>query len=120
MIRPGSNITLRPYKIYRNDRSRDVPIGYGEDRRGKYLQFQVLDINSGLTKKLTGYAYVNIYTEIPLKIDDIVTVKEILYVQVKKIGLNTITIIGLKIKQTNPGVIDEDIMECKDIEGVVF
>ena len=43
MIYPGRNITLRPYKVYKDDHSKDEFVGYGEDKRGKFLKFQVLD-----------------------------------------------------------------------------
>lgn len=111
MIRPDVNITLRPYKIYKDDHSKDVPVGYGNDKRGKYLKFQVLDINTGEKGKLTGFAYLNVYTDIPLKINDVVTVDKILYVQVKRMGYRTVTVIGITIKQTSPNVIQDNIKD---------
>lgn len=107
MIRPDVNITLRPYKTYKDDHSKDVPVGYGNDIRGEYLKFQVLDVNTGEKGKLTGFAYLNVYTDVPLKVYDMVTVDKILYVQVKRMGYRTVTVIGITIKQSNPDVIKD-------------
>lgn len=103
MIYPGRNITLRPYKVYKNDHSKDEIIGYGEDKRGKFLKFQVMDVNQGKNKTNTGYAYVNVYTDLPLKVDDMVQIDKILYIQIKQRTF----IMGITIKQSNPFVSED-------------
>ena len=84
MIRSGTKITLRPYKTYKDDPSKNVDIECGECEEGKYLQCQVMDVNVGNSGKITGFFYVRIFTELPLAINDIVTVKDILWVQKKR------------------------------------
>lgn len=114
MIKKGSNITLRPYKTYKCDPIKSELIGYNENSFGKCLQFQVMDVNN--TKKdkpITGFVYVNVHTSVPLKVGDLVTVKDILYVQ-RKIN---IVIVGITIEQTNPGVFEDDTCTVDGIIG---
>jgi hypothetical protein len=112
MINTDRNITLRPYKFYKNDPSKSIDVGYGENLYGKFLKFQVLDCNAGEHGTNTGFAYLNVHTNIPLKVNDCVMVDEILYVQVKRTSFNkTATIIGITIKQTNPDVIMKETSE---------
>lgn len=110
MIRKNLNITLKPYKTYKNHPERDELVGYGEDRLyGKHLKFQIMDVNNSTTEvPTTGYAYLNVYSDLPLKPNDMVTVDEILYTQVKFQKGRTIVIIGVKIKQTQIGEFNED------------
>ena len=60
MLASGTNVTLRPYKTYKNNPENNVAVGYGENKRGKFLKFQVMDVNSG-SKKATGFLYVNVH-----------------------------------------------------------
>lgn len=109
MINSGRSITLRPYKHYKDDPSKSVDVGYGENSYGKFLKFQVLDCNAGENGSNTGFAYLNVYTDVPLKVNDCVTIDDILYVQVKRTSYNkTATIIGITIKQTNPDTVIEN------------
>lgn len=104
MIRSGMSFTLRPYKTYREDHSKDVPVGYGEDSRGKFLKFQIMDVNRAERKgSITGFSYVNVYTDIALRVGDFITIEDILYVQVK----SRIVVLGITIKQKNPSTFGE-------------
>lgn len=110
MIRKNLNITLRPYKTYKNHPERDEPVGFGEDTiYGQHLKFQIMDVNNSTTEvPTTGYAYLNVYSDLPLKPNDFVTIDEILYTQVKFQKGRTIVVIGVKIKQTQIGEFDEN------------
>lgn len=120
MISPGKNITLRPYKIYKDDHSKDVPVGFGKDIRGNFLKFQLMDVNTGVgDKKNIGYCYVNVYTDLPLKVGDMIQIDKILYVQVKRMGYKQIFVIGVEIMQTNPSVIVEQF-ESEDFGEINF
>ena len=114
MIKKNTNITLRPYKTYKNDSSKNVPIGYGEDAEGTFLKFQVMDVNGGKDgKSNTGFAYVNVYTDLPLKVNDMVTVEEIVTFQVKR----NVVIIGIRIKQKVAGVLESQTYQNEFIEN---
>lgn len=113
MLASGTNVTLRPYKTYKNNPENNVAVGYGENKRGKFLKFQVMDVNNSGSKKATGFLYVNVHTDLPLKVFDMVTIDQILYVQRKF----NVVVIGITIKQTNPEVLEmpkEDIFEGID------
>ncbi|MEG0366015.1 MAG: hypothetical protein RR585_04210 [Coprobacillus sp.] len=118
MIAPGYGITLRPYKFYKNDPSKNVIVGYGEDKRGSFLKFQVMDFNANGTEKgNTGFTYVNIYTDLALKVGDMVRVDKILYAQFKRQG----NCIGITIKETNPsGCVIEEEQDCLIMEDIDF
>lgn len=117
MIKEGTNITLRPYKNYPNNPEKSVQVGFGEDHiLGKHLKFQVMDVNNGTgAKPHTGFAYINVYTELPLKVGDMVTVDKIVTFQIKK----NIVIIGVTISQTAVGEFKEDTHSNNEL-GVDF
>lgn len=94
MIAPGNMIRLLPNMRYPNEPEKNEDFGAGENSYGKYLQCQIMDVNTGKNnKKVVGFAYVRIYTELPLAINDMVTIKEILFIQKKRYN----TIIGISI-----------------------
>ncbi|MFR7590224.1 MAG: hypothetical protein ACLUVC_02175 [Longibaculum sp.] len=118
MIKEGTNITLRPYKHYKDNPENDVPVGFGEDHiLGKHLKFQVMDVNNGAgAKPHTGFAYINVYTELPIKVGDMVTVDKIVTFQIKK----NIVIIGVTIRQTAVGEFKEEFYNHDNGFGVDF
>jgi len=119
VIKEGTRITLRPYKDYHGQEGKEnIYAGYDKDKFGnEYLKFQTIDINRGVNKPTTGFCYVNIYTDLPLKVGDSVTVDKILGVQVK--GFKRTVVLWIKIKETNPRVI-VDISENNFMEGFEF
>ena len=78
----------------------------------------MLDVNQGKNNISTGYDYVNVYTDLPLKVDDMVQIDKILYIQIKW----HVVIMGITIKQTNPFVnedadlIEDGLIMPKDID----
>ena len=105
MINIGSKIRLRPNMTYKDDPSKNEDFNFGEDHIGKYQQCQVLDINTSNGRTKTGFFYVRIHTELPLAIDDMVTIKEILYVQRKA----HICLFGCTIEENPTMSIKDDI-----------
>lgn len=114
VISKGSKLRVLANYHYKNHPEKNVDILLGETRNGKYQQFQVQDVNQGLNGKVnTGYAYVRAFTNVPLKVGDYVTVKEILAI-IKKYKD---TIIHIKIEETMPGELIVDDSEVSE-EGV--
>jgi hypothetical protein len=98
MIAIGTKIKLRPNLRYKDQPEKDCDFYVGDNSYGKYLQFQVLDANNVNTgKSVSGFFYIQIFTELPLAVDDMVTIKEIMYVQRK----GNVCVFGCKI-QENP------------------
>lgn len=100
MIKVGDKIELKPYKKYKDNPELNVDIGSNNNKFGDYQQAQVRDVNHGENGKInSGFVYVNIYTPIPLKVGDMVTVKKFLYFQKKS---NVTTVVGIEIEETSP------------------
>lgn len=107
MIKAGNSITLLPYKTYKNNPSKNEPVGYGTNDLGDYLKFQVLDVNKGYGDKCyTGFMYVNVYTDLPLKVHDRVTIESIVSIQRKY----NIVAIWITIKEKSPSLFEEKNM----------
>ena len=100
MIKVGDKIEVRPYKHYKDKPELNKDVGTGNNKFGDYQQVQIRDINQGQNGKVnSGFMYARIYTPIPLKVGDLVTVKKFLYVQKKN---NVVTVIGIEIEETSP------------------
>lgn len=98
MIAIGSKITLRPNMTYKDAPEKNEDFNYSENMFGKFQQCQVMDINAGVDgNKRIGFFYVRIYSDLPLAVNDVVTVKEIMYVQRK----GNICVFAIKIEE-NP------------------
>lgn len=113
MISKGDRIKLRPNMTYKDDPSKNEIVGTGKDQFGNYQQLQTMDINNvGQGKTKTGFFYVRVYTDIPLTSDDVVTIKDILYVQRK----NNVCLFGIAIEETKPFSIQNDDEEDSKYE----
>lgn len=120
MIRKNSNVTLKAYKSYKDHPEKDEPVGFGEDKLfGKHLKFTIMDVNNSTTEKpTTGFAYLNVYSNLPLKPNDMITVDEILYIQIKFVRGKNVVIFGVTIKQTQIGELgnEENILENVEVD----
>lgn len=104
-IKVGQKIEIRPNMRYKDKPELNEDIGYGQDQVGVFQQCQVLDrTDVGDGKIKTGFLYVRIHTDLPLKVGDMVTVKEFEYVQRK----GNLFVIGIKIEETSPFSISDD------------
>lgn len=117
MLKKGTEIHLLAYKHYKGDSKKNVDVGVWENSFGKCLQFQILDTNAKQGNKglNTGFLNVNVHTDIPLRVDDCVTIKEILYIQ----KVFNYTTIGITIEETFSGVIEDQNAYVEGIIGVV-
>lgn len=86
MITKGTVVQLIKNKTYKDHPEKDEDVGIGETKTwGKYQQFQVLDKTPNKLGRLDGgFLYIQIYTDIPLKPKDCVTIKDILYITSKR------------------------------------
>lgn len=108
MISAGVKITILPNKRYPNNPELNEDIQIGNDRFGDFQQCQVIDRNPCENGKVkTGFFYCRIHTSLPLKIDDIVTVEKILYVQRK----GNIAVIAITIQESSPVQYEDKICE---------
>lgn len=117
MLKKRTRIRLLAYKHYKDDSKKNVDVGVWENSFGRCLQFQTLDTNAKQGNKglNTGFLNVNVHTDIPLRVDDYVTIKEILYIQ----KVFNYTTIGISIEETSPGVIKDPNAYIEGIIGVV-
>lgn len=99
MIKKGTKVKVRPYKRYKDNPVLNEDIAVGTDEFGEYLQCQVMDItpcHGGKSK--AGFFYARIHTNVPLAVDDMVTVKDFLYAQRK----GNICVIAFTIEEQAP------------------
>ena len=94
MILKGTPIHLRHNTYYKDDPAKSQEKWYGENKLGCYQQFQVLDVNFDKGKANNGFVYMQVFTDMDLHVEVVVTVKEILYVTKK--GRST-TVVGVTI-----------------------
>lgn len=118
MIKPGTIITLRPYKTYKDAPENNIPYMEYESPIGRILYFQGLDHNRGNdenTKNIcSGFYNVCIITNQILSVGDKVTVKSILgvkFFRMKRMLLVTIMEQGEK-RTSNKSVEGFEIWEC--------
>ncbi|WP_072684037.1 hypothetical protein [Holdemania sp. Marseille-P2844] len=119
MIKSGTKIKLYPWKTYRDDPTKSVPIAIVEDKHGRRVMCQALDINlyaASTTKKSsrrTGFLYLNIYTNADLTIGEYVTVDQIVSIQSIFIGRTRIFIATITIKEQDrsiPEILDDGVI----------
>lgn len=96
MILKGTPIQLRHNTFYKDEPEKSQDKWYGDNKLGSYQQFQVLDMNFDKGKANNGFLYVQVFTDLDLHVEDVVTVKDILYVMKK--GRNT-TVMGVTIHE---------------------
>ena len=97
MIKKGQQVRLRPCQRYKDNPEKNVDYTMGENDEGKYVQFQVLDVNATKERvKQMGFFYIQVFTEVPLIIDDMISIKEILYVHRK----GNVCIFGCTIEES--------------------
>lgn len=96
MITKHTPLELRANTYYgeNSELNQDKWTGYHK-RFGDYQQFQVLDMNFQGKMVRSGFVYVQVFTDLDLKVGDVVTVQEVLFVMRKG---NTF-IVGVSIKE---------------------
>lgn len=103
MIAKGTKLTLRPNRTYKDAPLRNVDVEVGTSKEfGNYQQCQVMDVTNTKNGKKTGFFYCRLHTDLPLAVNDVVTVKEILYVQRK----SNICVFGIKIEEHSPNSLE--------------
>ena len=113
MIKSGTKLKLYPWKTYRDEPTKSVPIAIVEDKHGRRVMFQALDINlyaasnSKKESRRTGFLYLNIYTNADLTIGEYVTVDQIISVQSIFIGRTRIFIASITIKEMDRSLPEE-------------
>lgn len=113
MIKSGTKLKLYPWKTYRDEPTKSVPIAIVEDKHGRRVMCQALDINlyaasnSKKESRRTGFLYLNIYTNADLTIGEYVTVDQIISVQSIFIGRTRIFIASITIKETDHSLPEE-------------
>lgn len=113
MIKSGTKLKLYPWKTYRDEPTKSVPIAIVEDKHGRRVMCQALDINlyaasnSKKESRRTGFLYLNIYTNAELTIGEYVTVDQIISVQSIFIGRTRIFIASITIKETDRSLPEE-------------
>lgn len=109
MIRAGDKVLLLKNKEYKDDPSKNEDVGYGDNKFGNFQQFQVYDSNVTKNKGmfLGGFFYMQIFSNDVLAPNDVVIIKEILYVQRKR----NVCIFGVKLKEVFKGSVDDHIKE---------
>lgn len=119
MVKSGTKVKLYPWKTYKDDPTKSVPIAIVEDKYGRKVMCQALDINlyaASNTKKesrRTGFYYLNIYTDAELTIGEYITVDQILSIQSIFIGRTRLFIVSITIKEKDrsiPEVFDDGVM----------
>ena len=113
MIKSGTKLKLYPWKTYRDEPTKSVPIAIVEDKHGRRVMCQALDINlyaasnSKKESRRTGFLYLNIYTNADLTIGEYVTVDQIISVQSIFIGRTRIFIASITIKEMDRSLPEE-------------
>ena len=113
MIKSGTKLKLYPWKTYRDEPTKSVPIAIVEDKHGRRVICQALDINlyaasnSKKESRRTGFLYLNIYTNADLTIGEYVTVDQIISVQSIFIGRTRIFIASITIKEMDRSLPEE-------------
>ena len=113
MIKSGTKLKLYPWKTYRDEPTKSVPIAIVEDKHGRRVMCQALDINlyaasnSKKESRRTGFLYLNIYTNADLTIGEYVTVDQIISVQSIFFGRTRIFIASITIKDMDRSLPEE-------------
>lgn len=113
MIKSGTKLKLYPWKTYRDEPMKSVPIAIVEDKHGRRVMCQALDINlyaasnGKKESRRTGFLYLNIYTNADLTIGEYVTVDQIISVQSIFIGRTRIFIASITIKEMDRSLPEE-------------